>query len=350
MNILMLSRFFYPHIGGVEKHIEEIARRLIKKGYKVTIITEKIANTKEFEVIKKIRIFRLPYPKIRFIGLFWIWIWLLKNRSLINQSSLVHCHDVFIWYLPIRFLTPKKPVYITFHGYEGPEIPTHKAVFHHKLAERLSWGNICIGDFHKKWYGVKPTFISYGAVNLGQKQKNDSSKQKSAVFIGRLDKDTGILTYIKALATLYKQNYKQNISFSLDIFGDGPQKAKAEKLIQKCRLPCRFHGFVKEANKKLFKFKFAFVSRYLAILEAMAAKRLVFAVYDNEIKKDYLQMAPFAQWIVIESDPKKLAEKIKYYLNHPKAEKKLVNQAYNWAKKQTWEKVTAIYLKLWNLK
>jgi len=339
MKILFISNFYYPHVGGVEKHVEEISKRLIEKGYEITIVTEKLEKTGEKETIDGTKVFRIPYPKIKFFGLLTIWFWFLKNRNLVSQSDLVHCHDVFIWYLPLRFLFSKKPVYTTFHGYEGSEFPTRKAIFLHKLSEKLSKGNICIGDFHKKWYGVKPTFVSYGAV---EKVKTSGSKNQKAIFLGRLAKDTGILTYIKALANL------KNIS--LEVFGDGPQRKEAEELAKKYNLNCQFYGFVKGADKKLSSFRFAFVSRYLSILEAMIRKRLVFAVFDSQIKEDYLKMAPFAEWIVIEKDPDKLAEKIKYFLENKEKEKEMVEKAYNWAKGQAWEKLVGTYLKLWQLK
>src|SRR6266576_1167024 len=40
MKIVFLCRLFYPHIGGVEKHVMEVSQRLIKKGHEVTVITE----------------------------------------------------------------------------------------------------------------------------------------------------------------------------------------------------------------------------------------------------------------------------------------------------------------------
>ena len=82
----------------------------------------------------------------------------------------------------------------------------------------------------------------------------------------------------------------------------------------------------------------------------MAAKKLVFAVYDNPVKQDYLEMSPFAKWIVAENSPKILAEKVGYYLKHPEEEKKLVEEGYNWASRQTWDKVVSLYLKLWGIK
>lgn len=326
----MIVRLFYPHIGGVERHVGEIGRRLVKRGHKVTVVTGDMKGTEEVEEIEEIKVFRIPYPKIRFFGLLYIWLWFLKNRSLINQSDIIHCHDVFIWYLPVRFLYPKKPVYTTFHGWEGVFPPRKKAILIRKLAEKLSWGNICVGDYIKKWYGTKPSYITYGGATLDQRV--DRPNQEGVVFIGRLDKDTGLPIYLKALK-------KVKIQF----LGDGPLRKEAEKY-------GKVLGFVENVRPYIFQSRFVFTSGYLSILEAMAAKRLVFSVYDNPLKKDYLKMAPFAKWIIIESDPKKLSEKIKYYLNHPEEEEKLVEKAYNWAKNQSWKRVVDLYLKLWREK
>ena len=46
-NILFLTRSFYPNIGGVEKHVLELSKELIKRGYRITVITEK--TQKSFE-------------------------------------------------------------------------------------------------------------------------------------------------------------------------------------------------------------------------------------------------------------------------------------------------------------
>jgi len=31
MKILVLTKYFWPHIGGVEKHVEEVSKRLALK-------------------------------------------------------------------------------------------------------------------------------------------------------------------------------------------------------------------------------------------------------------------------------------------------------------------------------
>ena len=335
MNILLLTRLYYPHIGGVERHVEEVSKRLVEKGYKVTIVTELLDRTKREETLDGIKIIRFTYHKIKFLGLIFIWLQLLRRFQLIKTSDIVHIHDVFIWYLPFKFLFPKKVVYTTFHGWEGKYPIPPKFKFLRKIAEKLTLGNICVGDYLKKWYETKSTYTTYGGVELYN--YHTTVRVNSAVFIGRLTRDTGLPIYLSTLKLLKK------CKFEIDFLGDGKLRDKAQEF-------GKVHGFVEDIIPYLIKAKFVFTSGYLSILEAMAAKKLVFAVYDNPVKQDYLEMSPFAKWIVAENSPKILAEKVGYYLKHPEEEKKLVEEGYNWASRQTWDKVVSLYLKLWGIK
>ncbi len=123
-----------------------------------------------------------------------------------------------------------------------------------------------------------------------------------AIFIGRDSPDTGLDAY-------------RQIPVKLDVFTDVPN-----------------------ASRFIPKYNFAFVSRYLAILEALAAGVPVLAHYNNTIKYDYLSMAPFAKYIHIFQDPQKV--NLKFDL-------KLVRQGQKWARQQSWDKVINIYEKLW---
>ncbi len=368
MTILFLSRLFYPHIGGVEKHVMEIGKRLVAKEHKVIVITEELSNLRRSnslvipakagiqkkhkrslwipdqvrnDKINGIEIIRIPLGHEDWFKKFRIWKNLWKLRKVIKDADIVHCHDVFFWYMPFRFLYPRKPVYTTFHGYESYPI-SRKAIIIRKISEKLSFGNICIGDFIKKWYGTHPTFVSYGAVNVPNALASTSyvlrhtSYVNSALFFGRLDAQTGILTYNKAFKLLRKKYPK----FEFLIVGDGPDKNLLDK-------KAKAIGFQKNPEKYFKNYRFAFVSRYLSILEAMAAKRLVFAVYDNPIKEDYLRMAPFAKFIFIKNDAKRLANQVEKIINNPKLEREMIESAYEWVKKQTWEEMTKIYTTLW---
>jgi len=320
--------------------VAEVAKRLKRKDHKITIVTEKFDDfLKGRETIDGAKIIRFSYPKIKFLGLFYIWFWFFRNRELIVQTDLIHIHDVFVWYLPFRFLFPKKPVFTTFHGYETFPIRVSAKIIR-KTSEKLSAGNICIGDFMKKWYGAKSTHVSYGAVDSQKFKSPKYGKSKyDAVFSSRLDEQTDILTYLKTTKILQENNYP----FRLIVLGDGKYRKEAEKIAEA-------KGFVQDPSPYFKLARFAFVSRYLAILEAFAARKLVFAIYKTPLKRDYLEMTPFAKWIIIEKSPRKLANKINYYMKYPNKAEEMIKSAYKWVKEQTWEELTNQYLQLWGMK
>lgn len=373
MRILFLCARYSPEIGGVEKHVFEITRRLAKLGHEILIITEdkrtgsnsqgakyhsypssdnQIYNIKKIDKsalsegprIDKTTIYYLkfgPSGKAKLLRIWWS-IWKLKQ--FIQTSDVIHCHDVFIWYLPFRFIFPFKKVYTTFHGYESYPIRSQAKVIR-KLSEKLSFGNICIGEFIKKWYHTVPTFVSYGGTEVprskiqipnNSKYQISKFKRHSAIFVGRLDEQTGILTYLEAVRLIRKKHPK----FEFTIVGDGRFGQEAKKV-------GKVLGFKTDIQVYLYTGQFAFISRYLGMLEAMVAKRLVIAVFDNPVKKDYLKMSPFASYADICSSPDEVAQQVLYYLKHPQEQRKKVEKAYRWASQQTWEKVVKLYLKLW---
>jgi len=333
MTILMLTRLYSPHIGGVEKHVEEVSRELAKLGHEITILTlqhdSKLATT---EKGKGVKIIRLPYSENKFQ----IWKHFYAQRSLVKEVDIVLCHDIFFWYLPFRFIYPFKPVYTTFHGWEGKFPIPWKNKFLRKISEFLSWGNICIGDYLKEWYSTKPDFVSYGGVKISAKPKQ-FKKLNQCIFIGRLEKDLGLDEYLKAFAII-KKKYNLKIIF----VGDGSYAEKAGKI-------GKVAGFIKDVSKYLKKPAYIFTSSYLTIWQAMIANRPIFALYHNQLKKDYLSQFPGAKYINISSSADELISQFQKI--HQKSQKigKITKQAYNFAKKHTWKKVAQQYLKLWKI-
>ena len=349
MTIIFFTRRFYPDVGGVEKHVFEISKRLKNKGYKVIIITESKSNSENvhnYQYVSEsaklmgksdqIQVHTLKVTSNMRFKKYQIWLELWKMRNVIKSADIVHCHDVFFWYLPFRILYPRKKVFTTFHGYESYPI-SKKAILIRKLSAVLSFGNICIGDYIQKWYKTNPTYVSYGAVSRTNHQ--EESGKASALFFGRLDDQTGIMTYLKA----YKKIKKIIPSFSLKVVGDGTLKYKLP-------IGVKHIGFDPEISKYIQKYKIIFVSRYLSILEGLEAKRMVFAVYDNPIKKDYLEMAPFKDFIHISGSSDDLSTKVVQYLSRPNSMSNKITQGYKWAIKQTWENLVDTYLALWNYK
>lgn len=333
MKILFLSRRFYPDDGGVEKHIREISKFLIDKGYELTLVTQTPGATNNYKGIKIVRIPKTPKKNSEKL---YIWKWFWNNKHFIIGADVVHAHDVYWWYWPYRFIFLSKKSFVTFHGYETYPI-RFGAILSRKISEILSNGNIIVGDFMKKWYHTTPNYVIYGGVDLlVLRSKNHKARnQKSAVFMGRLDEHTGILDYAKAIDEIRKKHPE----FKFEILGEGPyiRNLKKYKLI----------GFKKDVNKYFQENNFAFVSRYLSILEALANKRLVIAHFDNPVKEDYLKMAPFSKFIIIENSPEKIAGKVDFYLKNKRKKDELVNKGYEWVSKQNWENIIRLYLKLW---
>jgi len=333
MTILMLSKFFYPHIGGVEKHVVEVSKQLIRKGHRIIVLTLKHdPKLPEIETSRGVKIIRLPYSESKWI----IWKNLWQKRSLIKSVDIIHCHDIFFWYLPFKFLFPKKPIYTTFHGWEGDFPIPKKNILIRKLSEKLSWGNICVGDYIRKYYGTKPNYITYGAITLEPDGRRDRVLSE-CIFIGRLEKDTGIEKYLKALKAI-KQKHDLKITF----VGDGPYRSQARKIGP-------VTGMVKTIQPYLKKPAYIFASSYLTILEAMAAKRPVFALYQNPLKKYYLQQFPGARYMRISSSADELIKQFDNALKNPKKINQMIDKAYHFAQTQTWGKVTEKYLELWKL-
>ena len=215
----------------------------------------------------------------------------------------------------------------------------------HKISEKLSNGNICIGDLLKKWYGTKPNYISYGAVDseLINLKNKAIDKDKNIIFAGRLEEETGILEYLKAIYLLKLKS----INLSVDVYGEGQLKQKASEYVSKHKLKVKFKGFLPNVTDYIPEYKIIFVSRYLGILEALALRVPIFAQYNNEIKKDYLYMAPFAKYISIGKTGDDIANEVEKYIN-----KQLLidtDGGYEWVKDKTWENMVRIYLKLWKV-
>lgn len=104
MKICILSIDFLPNIGGIASHVYELAKKLVKQNNEVFIITFRNKHyNKEYEEIDGIKIFRVYYPKIKYLG--WI-IYLiqalikLKLLDYKKKIDIIHSHTL----LPDSFL------------------------------------------------------------------------------------------------------------------------------------------------------------------------------------------------------------------------------------------------------
>lgn len=339
MNILFLSASFYPTRGGVQKHAYHIAKELIKKGHHITVITEISDQTSSTEsvisTIDGIDVVSCPFGPRGFAKKIRIWWQMWKLRQYILQADVIHCHDVFFWYLPFSFLFPWVRVFTTFHGYEGIVPPHWQAVFVRRISNYLSQGSIHIGNYIQKWYGTQADVTLYGGVEHGLVQQHTRKRTCTIVLVGRLADDIGCTTYAQIFDTLKTLGF----SYELEICGDGPMRGVMETY-------GTVHGMVDDVDTYLKKADIVCASSYLTIIEALSYGKQIVSVYENELKKDYLIDSPFQRWLVIGNDAKDMAQTIMrmhrntYVL--PDSDK--LNHYLDGI---TWDKIAHIYEELW---
>ncbi len=350
LRILMLTGSFPPERGGVERHVYEVSRELAGMGHRIVVMTgglQKGYSGREemggFEVVR----FReeagdhLP-PSKRVAN--WGRVW--EHRSRIAESDVVHVHDyqTFVrWYLPFRFLYVWKPVYVTFHGYEGYPL-SRKVIRTRRAVRRLCGGCIGVGKFIEKHYGTPCDFIVTGGVRVPGSAP-EPAKREGAVFLGRLAADMAIDRYLEAIAVLKKDH---GTDMPLTILGVGPLEPVLAREAERLGVDVLFTGWVEDTVPYLRGAKVAFVDSYLSILEAMACGAPVFSIYKNPLKRDYLEGFPSSgDLMTIRERPGDLAREILDLLENPGKYEERARMAFRLACEMSWEKIARTYLELY---
>ncbi|OPY28791.1 MAG: putative glycosyl transferase [Methanocella sp. PtaU1.Bin125] len=70
MRICLVNALFHPFSGGVEKHMYELSRELVRQGVEVTIITARLKGTPPYEEIDGVRVHRVPCLEIKVPGFY----------------------------------------------------------------------------------------------------------------------------------------------------------------------------------------------------------------------------------------------------------------------------------------
>ncbi|MBN1461831.1 MAG: glycosyltransferase family 4 protein [Armatimonadetes bacterium] len=337
MRILALTPSFYPAVGGVETHVRRVSETLAERNYDVTVLTH--SDEPGEEQLGALRVVRLRRSNM-------LAAW-RGARPYLASADVIHCHDAysfFHFYLPSCWLPPRRPVFATFHGYERYPIPA-EATRRRAFMRRRIINCLCMGDFICQYYETACYAVSYGGVDPVPDPPPPPPATPSAVFIGRLAEDTSLMLYLEALVALRDEHQS---GLHLTVAGDGPLRPLAEKYVEAHHLSVRFLGTVPNPTPLLAESTVAFVSGYLAIWQALAHRRLVFAVYENELKRDYLLGFPEAKEVlVIEREPTALARRLSEYLGNPSRADPRRELGARLAAESTWDRVADLYLDMY---
>lgn len=330
--LLIIAPSFLPNLGGVEKHLAEVLPVISKHDYKITMFVRFHKDIPEYQEYKGISVYRMPKEGLRSIRLK---IWLNKNRRLWEDTDVVHSHDYYIPYLKKQLLC--RWVH-TFHGFES--YPVQETARHSRqLVNQAVDYTFAVGKFIEKWYGTQCDEIIWGASSMKAKKAAQKDYKFTFIFLGRLEPDTGILSYLKGFMELVKKDSSSNLL----IVGDGSLHHEIQQQISSHNLSDRviMQGATKNPEKVFLQAKIALVSGYLAIIEAGRLQMPVVAVYENPLKKDYLKMHPAAAELYIAGSVKQLAKVLRESLEDKSGRAKKLQE---WSKKQTWPHLATRYI------
>lgn len=362
MKVVFLTRRYYPHVGGVEKHISRITRELISRGWNVEIITEnhdQDAPKYTTSNVENARVHYLTFGPDGWFKKFRIWRSMISRKDLFEDADIIHIHDIVFWYLPLLLLV-RKPIYATFHGDEKVYPIAKSAIFIRRLSEFVSKRSIDVGAYLAKWYGTRPDTTIHGAVekayaisghqknannlHISGKRRPDITKKTHPthtkthlLLLGRLDPDISIHLY----TDIFKNLTSRGFEYTLDVCGDGSEKRSLQKF-------GKVHGFVRDVDPYVKKADIVCASSYLAILEALSMYKPVVAVYENPMKKDYLSLAPFSKWICI-TDKQHTAVKYIERIARTGYSESQRKEIRDYIMSITWKHITDQYEELWQV-
>jgi glycosyltransferase involved in cell wall biosynthesis len=240
MNIIMISRFYHPAIGGVETQVKEIAERLVKDNNKVTIYTfdHTIKYTADEEIngvqIKRFGCKRISYgieiPSAEFIHA-------LKN----SDADIIHLHSLhtLLPYYTYKAITGSGSKFVITTHYHGRGHTFIRNIlfrlYRLQLSNAIAAADklICVSRYESdlllRDFSINQdrVIVIPNGINRMKisKLNGDLEKNPSKIlFVGRLEKYKNVDRLVKALGFLDRH--------ILVIVGEGPEKEKIFKLIR----------------------------------------------------------------------------------------------------------------------
>lgn len=249
--IAIFTGYYLPHLGGVERYVSKLSEELVKKGYRIVIITSRHAELENKETSGNVTIYRLPIRNI-FKSRYPIPAINNEYREVMNEISKEPI-DYFI--LNTRFhLTSMigarmarrrniSPIVIE-HGTAHFTVGSAFLDFFGKIYEHLL--TILLKTYAKDYYGVSKKCnewlhhyginakgVLYNSVdsedgkNVKDYYKDQYAKGEVLIsYAGRLIKEKGILNLLAAFEQVKRRN--PSLKLRLAIAGDGPLLSEIE--------------------------------------------------------------------------------------------------------------------------
>lgn len=187
MNILMLTDFYPPIVGGVEQHVRNLSAELVARGHSVAVATLWHEGTAEFEIDERgVRIYRVRGTVQRAVKLFSDAgrryappipdpevVMALRRVIKQERPSIVHAHNWFVHsFLPLKAWSKARLV-VSLHEY-SLACPKKSLMHHDSLCSGPGVFKCleCAGSHYGLAKGV-PTVLSNWVMGAAEKAAVD---------------------------------------------------------------------------------------------------------------------------------------------------------------------------------
>lgn len=253
MKVAQVTKYFYPHKGGIESNVLGISEGLVDLGHEVLVLTSNIPKGADLEELSGIRILRSHALFSAFNDPFSPGIF----RNLMKEDyDLIHVHlpDPFnSIYALLASKIRRKPLFVTYHADIIKDRWYHipfKAAYGLFSCQVLASAKKIIAttpdyvkdsQIPKKFRDkvmIVPNFVDCGKYIpelSGDRIKREHSleKKKVILFLGRLVPYKGVEHLLRA----YKKVREKVSDAALIIAGSGPLEEELKKQATKLELP-----------------------------------------------------------------------------------------------------------------
>ena len=312
MKVLMPT-IFYPHIGGITIHVENVVKRL--KDIEFHILTYDYCEVEYNNVV----IHKVPYIK-KFRGLSYLINAIKIGKNVIEREGidLIHSHYAFPQGCVGGYLKKFKPHILTLHGSDVLKLKNHcigKYFFNYSInrADKI----ICVSKYLASKIN-KESLVIYNGVDEGK----DLGDHNFALYVGAFLKIKGIDILLKAI---------KDIDFNFKLIG-GKLNIKSKNI--ECLGKLAHEKTLEYMGKCSFLIVPSRVEGFgLAALEAMACGKPVIAMNVGGLRE--IVIDGYNGFLV--NNLKELREKIKLLIEDESLRKELGKNAKKFSKKFSWD-------------
>ena len=376
MKICLVNALFHPFSGGVEKHMFELSRELVKQDVDVSILTARIEGTPAFEMIDGARVYRVPCLSLKIPGLYPpplivspFFYGHLKKLDASEHFDIIHLENRFFVDFDTAAIYARlhhKPFMMTIHNARPVGISLPITIFGtaydlligrwpFALANRVvavsEWVKYDIAKYHINPDKIIPvhnginvsSFKASAAMNV--REKYAIGKAPMLLFVGRMITQKGLPYLIDAMPIILKEHP----DVRLLLVGRGNALPALKKKVATLGLErsVLFSGYMSEEDLKeaygtcdVFVLPSVWEVLPIAILEAMSASRPIVctdAGGNKELVKDGLN-----GYVVPMRDPVALAGKVNALLADPALKERMGRESRRRAEEEfDWKLIAA---------